>query len=73
MHLLCICALRCCFAGHLARMPKKKPQVNGGVWQVGFRLTVCFFGVFFVAKLCGGGGQGGFVRPSETNAFLQAK
>lgn len=52
MHLLCVCALRCCFAEHFLFLLKNKSRVNGGVRDVVIRLTICFFVVFFVAELC---------------------
>ncbi len=52
MHLLCVCALRCCFAEHFLFLLKKKSWVNGDVRDAVIRLTVCFFVVFFVVELC---------------------
>lgn len=73
MHLLCVCAMRCCFAEQFGRMPKKKPQVNAVAGDVEFRLTLCFFGVFFMAELCPGRDMGRRAAPGVTQTILPRK
>lgn len=73
MHLLCVCAMRCCFAGHFGWMPKKKPWVKDGICETKFHLTICFFGVFFVAKLCSCAVESRIAQHGASEVLLQRK